>query len=160
MDLLFTLAYELLQQPMFARKLTSGCPNIDQILDGGFPLFGITQISGESGCGKTQIGLQLALTCQYPEELGGLGAGVIYISTEDTFPANRLAELISNIPYDLDTSGFSDNVFVKHIYEGVCCRFQNFKKLLLIFVFLNFRIYFQSVFKNFLNFCLKNILGY
>lgn len=39
---------------------------------GGIPRQGITEISGESGCGKTQLSLQLSLIAQLPSSKGGL----------------------------------------------------------------------------------------
>jgi len=36
---------------------------------------GITEVSGESASGKTQLCLQLCLTAQLPQDAGGLDAG-------------------------------------------------------------------------------------
>lgn len=55
--------------------MTTGCPNIDQFLNGGIIRSGLTEIVGPSAVGKTQIALQLSITAQLPEELGGLGLG-------------------------------------------------------------------------------------
>ena len=52
-----------------------GCPVLDQLLRGGLPVGGVTELAGESGAGKTQLGLQFCLSVQYPPEHGGLGAG-------------------------------------------------------------------------------------
>lgn len=56
-------------------RLGLGCPVLDQLLRGGLPVGTITELSGESGAGKTQLGLQLSLSVQYPREHGGLSAG-------------------------------------------------------------------------------------
>lgn len=56
-------------------RLSLGCPVLDDLLRGGIPLTGITEIAGESSAGKTQIGLQLCLTVQYPYQYGGLESG-------------------------------------------------------------------------------------
>lgn len=56
-------------------RLSMGCPVLNQLLRGGLPVGGVTELSGESGAGKTQLGLQLCLSVQYPVEHGGLGAG-------------------------------------------------------------------------------------
>ncbi|XP_066550092.1 DNA repair protein XRCC3 [Amia ocellicauda] len=104
------------------RRLTLGCPVLDGLLRGGVPLTGITELAGESAAGKTQLCLQLCLCAQYPPEHGGLGAGAVYICTEDAFPAKRLQQLISfqarlrpDLPLAL-TQGlpFSDNIYVEH----------------------------------------------
>lgn len=55
------------------RFVTVGCRIVDQILGGGIYVGGgITELSGESGCGKTQLCLQLALTSQNSVSVGGL----------------------------------------------------------------------------------------
>lgn len=55
--------------------LTTGCPNIDAFLNGGVIQSGMTEITGPGGSGKTQLALQLCITCQLPEHLGGLNKG-------------------------------------------------------------------------------------
>ena len=45
------------------------------LFTGGFLHNGITEIAGESASGKTQLGLQLCLTCQLPLAQGGLDSG-------------------------------------------------------------------------------------
>ncbi|KAL4641836.1 DNA repair protein XRCC3 [Arapaima gigas] len=103
-------------------RLTMGCPVLDRLLRGGVPLVGITELAGESGAGKTQVGLQLCLTVQYPRALGGLGSGAVFICTEDPFPIKRLRQLISlqsklrpDLPEDLLSQiCFSDNIYIKH----------------------------------------------
>ncbi|KAJ8288947.1 hypothetical protein COCON_G00016060 [Conger conger] len=103
-------------------RLSLGCPVLDGLLRGGVPLSGITELAGESGVGKTQIGLQLCLSVQFPQEHGGLGAGAVYICTEDTFPIKRLRQLITQqarlrpeLPAELVHSiRFSDNVYIEH----------------------------------------------
>lgn len=55
--------------------LTTGCERIDKALGGGLFKCGITEISGESGCGKTQFCLQIALTIQLPLILKGAKSG-------------------------------------------------------------------------------------
>ncbi|MEQ2159120.1 hypothetical protein GOODEAATRI_019288 [Goodea atripinnis] len=55
-------------------RLGTGCPVLDQLLRGGLPVGGVTELSGESGAGKTQLGLQLCLSVQYPVEHRGLSS--------------------------------------------------------------------------------------
>jgi len=54
---------------------------------------GITELVGPAGIGKTQACLTLCTDCFLPPELGGLGGGVVYIDTENTFHGDRLIEL-------------------------------------------------------------------
>ncbi|KAM9356105.1 DNA repair protein XRCC3 [Pholidichthys leucotaenia] len=103
-------------------RLSVGCPVLDRLLRGGLPVGGITELSGESGAGKTQLAMQACLTVQFPMEHGGLGAGALYICTEDQFPVKRLHQLISehsnlrsDVPPDLiNRLNFSDHVYIEH----------------------------------------------
>lgn len=56
-------------------RLGVGCPVLDELLRGGLPVGGVTELSGESGAGKTQLALQLCLSVQYPTQHGGLDSG-------------------------------------------------------------------------------------
>ncbi|KAK5865571.1 hypothetical protein PBY51_019834 [Eleginops maclovinus] len=103
-------------------KLSVGCPILDELLRGGLPVEGVTELSGESGAGKTQLALQICLSVQYPTQYGGLNAGAVFICTEDSFPVRRLQQLIqgqsclrSDVPPSLISSlNFSDRVYIEH----------------------------------------------
>ncbi|XP_041814456.1 DNA repair protein XRCC3 [Chelmon rostratus] len=103
-------------------RLSVGCPVLDDLLRGGLPLGGVTELSGESGAGKTQLALQLCLSVQYPTQYGGLNSGVVYVCTEDSFPIRRLQQLIrdqsclrSDVPPSLISRlQFSDHVYIEH----------------------------------------------
>ncbi|KAM6954218.1 DNA repair protein XRCC3 [Aplochiton taeniatus] len=105
-----------------AHRLTLACPVLDDLLRGGLPLNGITELAGESGAGKTQFGLQLCLSVQYPQRYGGLDSGAVYISTEDSFPIKRLWQLIPQqgqlrpeLPQSFIRSiRFSDRIYIEH----------------------------------------------
>ncbi|KAM8921743.1 DNA repair protein XRCC3 [Pelodytes ibericus] len=111
-----------IQFPAQHQKLSLGCKVLDRLLKGGIPPVGITEVAGESSAGKTQIGLQLCLSVQYPVEYGGLGAGAVYICTEDAFPSKRLQQLIkfqhklrSGVPSDvIGRIQFGDHIFIEH----------------------------------------------
>ncbi|CAH9098810.1 unnamed protein product [Cuscuta europaea] len=79
-------------------KCTFGCPILDRLLGGGIPCNSITEIVSESGCGKTQISLQLLLTAQLPLSLGGLSASSLYLYSEPPFPLRRLCQLSLSFP--------------------------------------------------------------
>ncbi|PWA23272.1 hypothetical protein CCH79_00020571 [Gambusia affinis] len=108
-------------------RLGTGCPVLDQLLRGGLPVGGVVELAGESGAGKTQLGLQLCLSVQYPVEHGGLSAGALYVCTEDPFPVRRLQQLISeqtSLRSDVPPSligrlRFSDNIYVEHAADLV-----------------------------------------
>ena len=65
-----------------APKCSTTCPTLDEILRGGIPTRGITELVGEAGAAKTQICLQLLLAAQMPASAGGLGGSAVYIHTE------------------------------------------------------------------------------
>ncbi|XP_077442897.1 DNA repair protein XRCC3 isoform X1 [Stigmatopora argus] len=102
--------------------LSLGCPLLDGLLRGGLPVGGVTELSGESGAGKTQLALQLCLSAQYPARHGGLDSGAVFVCTEDAFPGKRLRQLITEQPRlrpDVPagvTAGrrFGDHVYVEH----------------------------------------------
>ncbi|TKS65083.1 DNA repair protein XRCC3 X-ray repair cross-complementing protein 3 [Collichthys lucidus] len=103
-------------------RLSVGCPVLDELLRGGLPVGGVTELSGESGAGKTQLALQLCLSVLYPPQYGGLNSGAVYICTEDSFPIRRLQQLIreqselrSDVPSSLIRGlRFSDHVYIEH----------------------------------------------
>lgn len=86
------------------------------ITKGGIPLNGITEIAGESGVGKTQLCLQLALMEQLPLHLNGKNKSVVYISTEDIFPAKRFNQMVKEFrsKFNIHSVEFEDNMFLKH----------------------------------------------
>lgn len=57
------------------KRITSGCRAVDIILSNGISNVGLTEICGESGSGKSQFCMQLAVTVQLPVHLGGFGRG-------------------------------------------------------------------------------------
>ena len=101
-------------------KLSLGCSILDRRLRGGILSQGITEISGESSSGKTQVCLQLCLVVQLPYHLGGLEGAAVFISTEDIFPSKRLQQLIPQFEQKyrnaLNNSKpcVGDNIFIEH----------------------------------------------
>ncbi|KAF4396013.1 hypothetical protein G4B88_020650 [Cannabis sativa] len=90
-------------------KIPLGCPIFDTFLRGGIPCNSITELVAESGCGKTQFCLQLALSAQLPlNHHGRLSGSSLYIHTEFPFPFRRLQQLCLDSPI----GGNSDNIFV------------------------------------------------
>ena len=57
-------------------RLGVGCAVLDSRLRGGLLVPGLTEIAGTSAAGKTQLCLQLCLTCQLPRTQGGLATGL------------------------------------------------------------------------------------
>ncbi|MCJ1415412.1 hypothetical protein MMC32_001744 [Xylographa parallela] len=71
--------------------------DLDAALGGGIPTGYITEITGESGAGKTQLLLTLLLSAQLPPP-HGLSRPTLYISTEHALPTTRLTQLLRTHP--------------------------------------------------------------
>ena len=56
-------------------RLSWGCPVLDSLLGGGVLVPGVTELSGVSAAGKTQLCLQLSLVVQLSQRQGGLDGG-------------------------------------------------------------------------------------
>lgn len=69
----------------------------DAALGGGIPVGYISEITGESGTGKTQFLLSLLLAVQLPPP-HGLGRPALYISTEAPLSTRRLSQLLNSHP--------------------------------------------------------------
>lgn len=72
-------------------------PALDRALGGGVPAGYVTEVTGESGAGKTQLLLSLLLAVQLPPPRG-LGRQALYISTEAPLSTRRLAQILANNP--------------------------------------------------------------
>ncbi|KAJ3381162.1 hypothetical protein HDU92_005555 [Lobulomyces angularis] len=94
-------------------KLQTGNIKFDQLLNGGFNLGQIYEVTGQSGVGKTQLAVQLCLTSQIPKSRNGLGASVVYMSTEGRFPFKRLESM-----YEASKKALFLNDF-DHICENI-----------------------------------------
>ncbi|GME56837.1 DNA repair protein [Neofusicoccum parvum] len=71
---------------------------LDAELGGGIPTGYLTEITGESGAGKTQFLLTLLLSTQLPAP-HGLSKSAIYISTEAPLATTRLTQLLQQHPH-------------------------------------------------------------
>ncbi|KAJ5862231.1 hypothetical protein N7455_006299 [Penicillium solitum] len=72
-------------------------PAMDALLGGGIPTGYVTEVTGESGSGKTQFLLSLCLAVQLPKPQG-LRRRAIYISTEHPLSTPRLSQLLECHP--------------------------------------------------------------
>ncbi|RMX55845.1 hypothetical protein pdam_00023401 [Pocillopora damicornis] len=88
-----TNAFDLLQQEQSAGSIVTFCEKFDDMLGGGVPVGKITEFCGAPGIGKTQIGMQLAVDVQIPDEFGGLDGEAIYIDTEGSFIVERVLDI-------------------------------------------------------------------
>lgn len=91
---------EVFEKCKLRRRVTTGSKALDSLLGGGVETQAITEFFGEFGSGKTQLCHQLAVTVQLPEDKGGLGKGVIYIDTENTFRPERIRQMATALGLD------------------------------------------------------------
>ncbi|KAJ5224649.1 uncharacterized protein N7469_008152 [Penicillium citrinum] len=73
--------------------ITTLDPALDTLLGGGIPTGYVTEVTGESGSGKTQFLLSLLLATQLAKPKG-LDKRAIYISTEHPLATNRISQLL------------------------------------------------------------------
>ncbi|KAF9902743.1 DNA repair protein xrcc3 [Linnemannia zychae] len=115
-------AHDLLQDESW---LSLGDPVLDAAVGGkGIMTRAITEIAGESAVGKTQLCLQLCLTVQLPESMGGLDGSVVWLSTEGKFPYNRLEAMIDqfvekhrgDVP-DIDADNIRENIYYESMAD-------------------------------------------
>lgn len=71
------------------------------MLGGGIQVGQITEFCGVPGIGKTQLGMQLVLNAQIPQQLGGNAGEALYIDTEGSFTAERLEEMAEELSNQL-----------------------------------------------------------
>lgn len=69
-------------------RLSTGIPEFDTLLRGGLPKSGITELTGEAGCGKTQFAMQMALHALSKPE-----CHVCWLSTEGDVPWKRWKQM-------------------------------------------------------------------
>lgn len=97
-------------QKNLQEMVTTGCSQIDKMLNGGLRKGTITEIYGESGSGKTQISIQAAAH-SWPH-------GSVFICTEDLFPVKRFEQIKQSLPNYNPDNDYGKNVFVEHVTEA------------------------------------------
>ena len=92
----------LMEKRKLVGKVKTGSEALDELLGGGFETQAITELFGEFGSGKTQLGHQIAVNTTKPVEDGGLDGTVIYIDTENTFRPERIIQMSEGQGLDPD----------------------------------------------------------
>ncbi len=98
----FETGSEVMEKRKLVGKVRTGSEALDELLGGGLETQAITELFGEFGSGKTQIGHQMAVNVTKPVEDGGLGATTIYIDTENTFRPERIKQMAEGQDLDAD----------------------------------------------------------
>ena len=116
LDMGFESGDTLLDKRANVLKISLGSEVFDQMMDGGFETGAITEVFGEFGSGKTQIGHQLAVNIQIPKEENGIGGKVIYIDSENTFRPERIVQMAKG--KGLDEKEVLKNIKVAKAYNS------------------------------------------
>ena len=93
LDMGFSTGSELVKKRTSIERLTTGAPELDELLGGGIETQSISETYGAFGSGKSQIAMQLAVNVQLPKKDGGLNADVVFIDTENTFRPERITQM-------------------------------------------------------------------
>ncbi len=100
LDMGFESGVELLEKRKSIIKITTGCKDFDDLLEGGFETGCITETYGMYGSSKTQIAHQMAINAQLPRDMGGADGQVVYIDTENTFRPERIMDMAPGVGMD------------------------------------------------------------
>lgn len=96
LEIKFIKGNELAELRADMTQMTTGCPSLDRLLEGGLDTKSITEFSGEFGSGKSQMCQQLAVAVQLPVEKGGLDGACLYIDTEGVFRPERVNQMANH----------------------------------------------------------------
>lgn len=78
-------------------RLSTGSKNIDDILCGGVETRTVTEFYGAPNSGKTQLCHTMCALVPQDKSKGGLCGKSIYIDTEGTFRAERIASIATRV---------------------------------------------------------------
>ncbi len=112
----FLTGTELAERRTSVGKITTGSESLNELLGGGVETQAITEFYGEFGSGKTQLGLQVAVTVQLPEDKGGLKGHAIIIDTENTFRPERIVQIAEGV--DMDPQEALSRIHVGRAYNS------------------------------------------
>lgn len=116
LDLGFIKGTEKLKQRENIGKITTGSSALNELLGGGVYTQCITEFYGAFGASKTQLALQLSVNVQTEKKDGGIGKGVIFIDTEDTFIPERVSQMAE--AKGLDPETVLGNIFVARAFNS------------------------------------------
>jgi DNA repair protein RadA len=99
------------------KNITTGSKNLDNLLGGkGIETKSVTESYGSYGSGKSQMGFQLAVNVQLPEDKGGANAKAVIIDTEGTFRPERIKQLAQSI--GANPEKVLKNIFVARAFNS------------------------------------------
>jgi RecA/RadA recombinase/intein/homing endonuclease len=111
----FLTADKVLERRRTVGWITTGSKQLDSLLGGGIETRAVTEVFGEFGSGKSQLGHQLCVNVQLPPEQGGLNGKAIFIDTENTFRPERILSMAAGA--ELDPQEALRNILVARSYN-------------------------------------------
>lgn len=96
----FETATSIMEERSTMHKISTGIPDVDDMLDGGIETQAITEFYGEYGSGKSQVTHQMAVNVQLPPEHGGASGSCIFVDSEDSFRPKRVAQMVRGLDPD------------------------------------------------------------
>ena len=108
----FETGMDVMKKRESVERISLGCSNFDDLMEGGFETGAITECFGEFGSGKTQIGHVLAVQLLKADPT----ASVVYIDTENTFRPERIIQLAKGI--DIDSEEALSKIMVAKAYNS------------------------------------------
>jgi len=116
LDIGFETAEDVYERRKQVVKLTTGSKALDDLLGGGIETQAVTEFHGGFGSGKTQVGFQLAVNVQLPQEKGGLNGTCLFIDAEATFRPERIKQLAEAL--GLDPKKVLKNIIYARAYNS------------------------------------------
>lgn len=89
---------ELIQQ--IQKRLTTGHPGLDEMVDGGFKTQNRMLVRGTQGAGRSWFAHLLAVRAQLPREHGGIDGKTIYFESKRRFDPTKIERVIQGLPND------------------------------------------------------------
>lgn len=89
----FVMGEALLKEFEELETLTTGCSQLDAILDGGMTTRRLYEFYGPPMIGKTNMLHQILCCAMLPKKKGGLHCPVIYLDAEGNFAQKRIAKI-------------------------------------------------------------------
>ncbi|QQG40331.1 MAG: DNA repair and recombination protein RadA [Candidatus Aenigmatarchaeota archaeon] len=116
LDMGFETAHDFAKKRALIGKIGTGSNSLNTLIGGGVETQAITEAHGAFGSSKSQLGFQLCVNVQLPQERGGLGKNAVLIDTEGTFRPERIKQMAEALGMDPEVA--LKNVFVARAYNS------------------------------------------
>jgi len=116
LDIGFERATEIYERRQQIKRIKSSSKNLDELLGGGFETQAVVEFHGAFGSGKTQVGFQIAVNAQLPEEQGGIDGNCVFLDAESTFRPGRVKQIAE--AQDMDPKKVLERIYVARCYNS------------------------------------------